>query len=166
MSGRIGLLAGSFDPVTFGHLDIIRRASQLFDQLYVGIFFNRDKSGYFDVATRQKLLRASLQDLANVKVILAQDSLAVDIAQELGVTHLVRGLRNANDLAYEMELSFFNQQLAEDLETIFLLTAPQWQHVSSSRVRELIAFGADISPFVPQAVVRKVNECHEKKQTI
>lgn len=166
MSDKIGLLTGSFDPITLGHLDVIERASQLFDKFYVGLFYNREKEGYFDVAIRQQLLEESVRHLPNVKVIAAQGSLTVEVAESLGVTHLVRGLRNAQDLDYEMGLSFFNQYLAKDLETVFFLTKPEWLYVSSSRIRELIAFEADISPFVPQVVAQKVKEIHEKTQIL
>ena len=150
---KIGLMMGSFDPVTNGHLDIIARASRLFDKLYVGIFYNRDKKGFFSVEERKQMT-----------VIMAHDSLAVAIAKRLGVGYLVRGIRNAKDLEYEADLAFYNHHLAAEIESVFLLTAPQWQHISSSRIRELIAFQADIADFVPKSVMTKVEEINDKKQ--
>ncbi|EJN95077.1 pantetheine-phosphate adenylyltransferase [Streptococcus ratti] len=166
MSDKIGLFAGSFDPVTNGHVDIIRRASKLFDKLYVGLFYNKNKTGLFEPASRQKMLKEALADLKNVEVIVARDSLAVDIARQHGVTHLVRGLRNAQDLEYEANLAFFNSQLAQEIETVFLLTALDYRYLSSSRIRELIYFKADISPYVPQAVVKEVEQKSENNQKI
>ncbi|MFC3928438.1 pantetheine-phosphate adenylyltransferase [Streptococcus caprae] len=166
MSDKIGLFTGSFDPVTLGHLDIIIRASHLVDQLYVGIFYNKDKAGLFSVESRQSMLEASLADYPKIKVITARDSLAVDIAKQLGVTHLVRGLRNATDFEYEANLAYYNHHLVADLETVFLLTADQYRHVSSSRIRELIHFEADIAAFVPQAVVTEVEKQFGHQQRI
>ncbi|MGV3028116.1 pantetheine-phosphate adenylyltransferase [Streptococcus hyovaginalis] len=163
MSGKkIGLFTGSFDPVTLGHVDLIARASQLFKQLYVGIFYNKDKEGQFSIDQRRRMLEEAVADLDNVTVITANNSLAVDIADKLEVTHLVRGLRNGNDLTYEANLEFFNKHLNDSIDTIYLMSANQWQEVSSSRIRELIYFKADISDFVPESVVRVVEKQNEQ----
>lgn len=153
---KIGMFTGSFDPMTNGHLDLIARASQLFDQLYVGLFYNKNKQGFFDIATRQRILEEVLQDYTNVTVVAAHDRLVVDLAQELGVTHLVRGLRNATDLEYEANMDYFNRRLAPELETVYLVAKQDLQPISSSRVRELIHFNADISAYVPLAVINEV----------
>ncbi|MGV3010170.1 pantetheine-phosphate adenylyltransferase [Streptococcus thoraltensis] len=159
---KIGLFTGSFDPVTLGHVDLIARASQLFDQLYVGIFYNKEKAGQFSIDQRRNMLEEAVADLDNVKVITANNSLAVDIAAKLEVTHLVRGLRNGNDLTYEANLEFFNKHLNDSIDTIYLMSANQWQEVSSSRIRELIFFKADISDFVPESVVKEVEKKREQ----
>ncbi|WP_242257779.1 pantetheine-phosphate adenylyltransferase [Streptococcus thoraltensis] len=159
---KIGLFTGSFDPVTLGHVDLIARASQLFDQLYVGIFYNKEKAGQFSIDQRRNMLEEAVADLDNVKVITANNSLAVDIAAKLEVTHLVRGLRNGNDLTYEANLEFFNKHLNDSIDTIYLMSANQWQEVSSSRIRELIFFKADISDFVPESVVKEVEKKGEQ----
>ncbi|EHJ52560.1 pantetheine-phosphate adenylyltransferase [Streptococcus macacae] len=166
MSDKIGLFAGSFDPVTNGHVDIIKRASRLFDKLYIGVFYNKEKSGLFDPASRQKMLAEALEGIGNIEVITAQDSLAVAIARHHQVTHLVRGLRNAQDLEYEANLAFFNSQLAHEIETVFLLTALNYRYLSSSRVRELIHFKADIRPYVPYSVLKEVEKIFENNQKI
>lgn len=153
---KIGMFTGSFDPMTNGHLDLIARASQLFDQLYVGLFYNKNKQGFFDIATRQRILEEVLQDYSNITVVAAHDRLVVDLAQELGVTHLVRGLRNATDLEYEANMDYFNRRLAPELETVYLVAKQDLQPISSSRVRELIHFNADISAYVPLAVINEV----------
>ena len=155
---KIGLFTGSFDPVTKGHVDIIERASKLFDKLYVGIFYNYKKQGYFDVAVRERMMIEAVAHLDNVSVVVAQDALAVDLARELGVSYFVRGLRNSQDFGYEANLEFFNKYLAEEIETIYLGTRSDLVHISSNRVRELIHFGAPIKDFVPQSVLKEVEE--------
>lgn len=162
---KIGLLTGSFDPVTKGHEAIIRRASRLFDQLYIGIFYNDQKSGYFSVDQRQSMLEEVFQDLANVTVIQSKDRLAVEVARELGVTSLVRGLRGPEDLDYEARIHFFNNQLAPEIETVFLLTQPELKYVSSSHIRELIHFGADLTPYLSAPVIKEVEKKQEHDQT-
>lgn len=166
MSDKIGLVTGSFDPITLGHLDVIRRASQLFDQLYVGLFYNPEKSGLFSLEQRLHFLRTAVADLPNVTVITSKNQLAVDVARQHGVTHLVRGLRTTADLDYEDNLSYFNQQLAPELETIFLLSRPDYRYLSSSRVRELIHFRQDISSYVPACVVKEMESINDKIQEI
>lgn len=164
MSDKIGLFAGSFDPVTNGHLEIITQASHLFDMLYVGLFYNSEKSGFFSVDDRYHFLQESLADFPNIKVIRATQTLTVTLAKELGVTHLVRGLRNASDLEYESSLQFFNHHFEKNIETVFFLSSVEWSYLSSSRVRELIHFGADISDFVPESVVREVENGKYKNE--
>lgn len=163
---KIGLFTGSFDPVTNGHLDIITRASRLFDTLYIGIFYNKDKKGLFTIDERKQMLEEALAQLPNVKVITARDSLAVDIARRLEVGHLVRGIRNSKDLDYEADLAFYNHHLATEIESVFLLSSPELVHVSSSRVRELMYFHSDISAFVPESVVKKVEEKYDNLKKI
>ena len=98
MSDKIGLFTGSFDPMTKGHVDLIERASRLFDKLYVGIFYNREKSGFFTIEARERMVKEALQHLDNVEVITSQNELAVTVARRLGTQAFVRGLRNSQDL--------------------------------------------------------------------
>lgn len=158
---KIGLFTGSFDPITVGHLDIIKRASGLFDQLIIGIFYNKEKAGLFDIETREKMIKEAVIDMPSVSVITSSGELAVDVARRHGVTHLVRGLRNATDLEYEANLEYFNRYLAEELETVYLMASHQYQPVSSSRVRELIYFGSPIDEFVPESVVKQVEKMND-----
>lgn len=168
MSDKIGLFTGSFDPVTKGHLDLIERASKLFDKLYVGIFYNQDKQGFFELAGRVQMLEQAVANLENVEVITSTKELAVAVARKYGVTSLVRGLRNSQDLDYEASMDFFNHQLAAEIETIYLLSPPELRYISSSRMRELLAFYQDISPYVPQSVLDYVEKKknYEENQTI
>ena len=163
---KIAMFTGSFDPITNGHMDIIVRASKLFDELYIGLFYNKNKQGFWDVVTRKRILDEVVADFPNVKVITAHDSLAVDVARDLGVTYLVRGLRNATDFDYEANMDYFNKGLAAELETVYLIDSPEVTTVSSSRVRELIYFEGDISSYVPQAVVKEVEAKRGKQDKI
>ena len=156
MSDKIGLFTGSFDPITKGHVDLIERASKLFNKLYVGIFYNREKSGFFRIEARERMVKEALEHLDNVEVITSQNELAVTVARRLRAKVFVRGLRNSQDLDYEADMTFFNRELAGELETIFLLSKPAYQHISSSRIRELIAFQQDIAAYVPQSVIKEL----------
>ena len=163
---KIAMFTGSFDPITNGHVDIIARASKLFDELYIGLFYNKNKQGFWDIETRKRILEEVVADFPNVKVITAHDSLAVDVARDLGVTYLVRGLRNATDFDYEANMDYFNKGLAPELETVYLIVSHEVTPVSSSRVRELIYFEGDISSYVPQAVVKEVEVKRGKQERI
>ncbi|KXT74187.1 Phosphopantetheine adenylyltransferase [Streptococcus sp. DD10] len=158
MSDKIGLFSGSFDPITKGHENLIRRASRLFDHLYVGVFYNADKAGYFKIESRVRMVEEALADLPSVTVITSSQELAVTVAKKYGVTSFVRGLRNSQDLIYEASMDFFNHELASEIDTIYLLSPPNLQYISSSRIRELLLFGEDISPYVPQSVINQIGK--------
>lgn len=162
MSDKIGLFTGSFDPLTLGHLDLIERASGLFDKLFVGIFYNPNKSGLLDLEARKRILEEVFAGNDNIVVLVSTNELVVDVARKVGASHLVRGLRNGQDLEYEASFDFYNRELAPAIETIYLLAKPEFKFVSSSQVRELIHFQQDISKYVPQAVIKEL-EIREKK---
>ena len=158
MSDKIGLFTGSFDPMTNGHLDLIERASKLFDKLYVGIFYNPHKMGFLPIDSRKKTVEKAVGHLKNVEVMASHDELVVDVARKLGVQVLVRGLRNATDLQYEASFDYYNHQLASELETIYLHSRLEHIHISSSAVRELLKFGQDISGYVPNTVLEELED--------
>ena len=158
MSDKIGLFTGSFDPMTNGHLDLIERASKLFDKLYVGIFYNPHKMGFLPIESRKKTVEKAVGHLKNVEVMASHDELVVDVARKLGVQVLVRGLRNATDLQYETSFDYYNHQLASELETIYLHSRLEHIHISSSAVRELLKFGQDISGYVPNTVLEELED--------
>ena len=156
MSDKIGLFTGSFDPMTNGHMDLIERASKLFDKLYVGIFYNPHKNGFLSIESRLKTVEKAVAHLENVQVIASHDELVVDVARKLGVHVLVRGLRNVADLQYEASFDFYNHQLAGEIETVYLHSRPEHVYISSSAVRELLKFEQDISKYVPNVVLEEL----------
>lgn len=146
---------GSFDPVTLGHLDIIKRASKIFDELIVGVLNNNSKSPLFSVEKRVKMLNDVVKDLPNVKV-MSFEGLLVDFARKVDAQIIVRGLRAVTDFEYELQMSQTNTVLNENVDTIFFTTSLEYAYLSSSTVREAAYFGADISKFVPESVVQQV----------
>jgi len=162
MTKKIGLYTGTFDTVTNGHLDIIYRAAKLFDTLYVGIFNNDKKNPLFSTLERKVMLENLLLEFDHVQVIVHESDLTVNVAEGLQVTALVRSVRNAQDLAYESEMVYFNQQMS-GIETIILLADPNLQYINSTRIKELAQFGADISKWVPSLVIKELERKIEKK---
>ena len=146
---------GSFDPVTLGHLDIIKRASKIFDELIVGVLNNNSKSPLFSVEKRVKMLNDVVKDLPNVKV-MSFEGLLVDFARKVDAQIIVRGLMAVTDFEYELQMSQTNTVLNENVDTIFFTTSLEYAYLSSSTVREAAYFGADISKFVPESVVQQV----------
>lgn len=152
---RTCVYAGSFDPVTVGHEDIIRRAAALCDQLYVTVMYNLNKQGCFTVAERLEMLARVTENLPNVKVD-AWDGLMVDYVRKVGADFVIRGIRGVGDLESETNLAQINARLMPGLETVFLMTRPELACVSSSAVREAALFQADFSSFVPACVYADV----------
>ncbi|MPM97507.1 Phosphopantetheine adenylyltransferase [bioreactor metagenome] len=153
---RVAVYPGSFDPVTNGHLDIIDRASRLFDQLYVVIMQNPNKHNVFSVDERVDMLKSVTGKYANVGV-MAQTGLTVNVAKQLQATFLIRGIRATMDFEMELQQATANMALAPELETVFFVTKPENSFISSSTVREIASNGGDFSRFVPQAIVDKIN---------
>ena len=146
---------GSFDPVTLGHLDIIKRASKIFDELIVGVLNNNSKTPLFSVENRVKMLNDAVSDLPNVKV-MSFEGLLVDFAKKVDAQLIVRGLRAVTDFEYELQMSQTNSVLNNEVDTIFFTTSLEYAYLSSSTVKEAAYFGADISKFVPPNVVIEV----------
>jgi pantetheine-phosphate adenylyltransferase len=143
--------AGSFDPVTYGHLDIIRRAVAIYQPLYVATTGNTGKSPLFQPAERVELLRASVNGNADIHVE-AFDGLLVDYARQNQASVLIRGLRAAADFDYEFGMAMMNRALAPEVETVFFVTDPQYMFVSSTLIRQLAQAGGDVASFVPPIV--------------
>lgn len=160
---RICIYAGSFDPVTVGHEDIIRRAAVLCDTLYVTVMYNPNKQGCFSVAQREDMLSRVTEDLPNV-VVDSWSGLMVDYARRVRADFVVRGIRGVGDLESENNLAQINGRLMPGLETVFLLTRPELACVSSSAVREAALFGADISSFVPACIHTDVKAHFDQQQ--
>lgn len=152
---RTAVYPGSFDPVTFGHLDIITRSSQMVDELVVGVLNNSSKNPLFSASERVTMLEEVTAHLPNVKV-MSFDGLLVDFARKCNARMVVRGLRAITDFEYELQMSQTNRIMCPDLDTIFLTTDLKYAYLSSSTVREVGRFGGDISAFVPPVVVERV----------
>lgn len=146
--------SGTFDPVTFGHMDIIARASVMFPKLIVAVGLNPSKNPRFSIEERVALIEASITEagLDNVSV-KPFDGLVVDFARDNGVTVLVRGVRNGTDVDYEKQMAIMNRDLFPELDTVMLAPAPAYAHLSSSLVRELTGMGAPVEKFVPAPVL-------------
>ena len=153
---------GSFDPATYGHLDIIRRAAALFDEVIVGVLNNSAKSPLFSVEERVNILENITADIPNV-TITSFDGLSVNFARSCGAKVIIRGLRAITDFEYELQMAQTNRVLATDVDTMFLTTSLQYAYLSSTTVKEAASFGADISKFVPEYVIRCVEEKYAGK---
>ena len=154
MSSRIAVVPGSFDPPTLGHLDVIRRAAALYDELHVLVVHNPGKEAMLPIAQRLSLLERSIADdgmPGNIVIGSWSMGLLVDYARDVGAGVLVKGIRSQIDVAYESPMAIVNRHLA-DIETVFLLPDPSHAMVSSSLVRQVASLGGDVSPFVPPAV--------------
>jgi pantetheine-phosphate adenylyltransferase len=153
---------GSFDPVTLGHLDIIKRASKIVDELIVSVLNNNSKSPLFSVEKRVKMLEEVVKDIPNVKV-MSFEGLLVDFAKNVDAQIIVRGLRAVTDFEYELQMSQTNMVLDDDIDTIFFTTSLEYAYLSSSTVKEAAYFGADISRFVPEPVIQQVYDKLKEK---
>ena len=148
---------GSFDPVTFGHLDIMTRACNIVDELIIGVLRNKAKMPLFSVEERVKMLEEVTCNLPNVRII-PFEGLLVDFAKELDAKVVIRGLRAITDFEYELQMAQTNQKLQSDIETLFLTTSLDYSYLSSTTVKEVASFGGDISQFVPEAVADRMKD--------
>jgi pantetheine-phosphate adenylyltransferase len=157
------LYAGTFDPVTYGHIDVVRRAAALFDKVIVGVSVNPRKAPLFSKEERAEMLREACQQFPNVEVALVP-GLVVEFARQAGAEVIVRGLRAVSDFEFELQMASTNRELAPEVETIFFTPAPQYHYVSASIVAEIASFGGDVREFVPPNVVRRLKEVLAGKQ--
>lgn len=148
---------GSFDPVTLGHMDVIKRSSKIVDELIVGVLKNNAKTPLFSVEERVKMLREATKTLRNVRIV-EFEGLLVDFAKEMDAKVVIRGLRAITDFEYELQMSQTNHKLEPDVETLFLTTSIEYSFLSSTTVKEVAAFGGDITQFVPEVVVKAIEE--------
>ena len=148
MMKKIAIYPGSFDPITNGHIDLIKRAAKLFDEVIVAITQNANKSSFLSIDQRVNAAENSLKSVKNAKV-LSFNSLLVDFASEQNAQIIIRGLRAVSDFEYEFQLSGMNKRLNSEIETLFMTPSEEFANISSSLVREILLLGGDISPFVP-----------------
>ncbi len=148
---RIALFPGSFDPFTAGHMNILRRALTMFDEVVVAVGINQDKPGFFDMDKRLEIIRQATEGMDGVSIV-KYDNLTIDACRERGIRHIVRGVRNMIDFETERSIADANRRLAPEIETIIIPTAQEFAHISSSAVRDILRHGGDISSFIAEGV--------------
>lgn len=148
---KTAIYPGSFDPITKGHLDVLKTGSEIFDKVIIAVSTNHAKIGFLSIEERIELIKASVAEMPNVEVD-AFDGLTVEYAKKKGAKIILRGLRAVSDFEYEMQLSQTNSALSADIKTIFLTTRPKYNFISSSTVKDIALMGGDVSKFVPDVV--------------
>ena len=149
---------GSFDPVTYGHLDVIKRSAAMFDEVIVGILSNNAKSPLFSIGERKEMLEMAVKDFDNVKVI-TFEGLLIDYMKKHDISVIVRGLRAVTDFEYELQIAQSNRKVSRDtIDTVFLTTSIEYAYLSSSIVKEYARYGTDVTDFVPDFVAKKLKE--------
>ena len=160
---RIAVVPGSFDPITLGHLDVIERASNIFDEIHVVVVHNPGKTAMLPIAQRVSLIEQAIADRAlpsTIRVTGWSVGLLVDYCTEVGASVLIKGVRSQVDVAYETPMAIVNRNLA-GVETVFMLPDPAHAHVSSSLVRQVASLGGDVAPYVPRAVAEFLEQTRE-----
>ncbi len=155
MKNSVAICPGSFDPVTFGHLDIISRASKMFDKVIVVVANNSSKHSCFSPDERVEMIKKCTCELANIEVV-HYDGLLADYAAERGATAIIKGLRAMSDFEYEFQMALANKKLNPNVETLFLTTAAKNMYLSSSMVKQIASMNGDISDFVPEAIKQDI----------
>lgn len=158
---KIGVYPGTFDPITNGHLDIIKRSINLFDKLYIVIPSNMSKTNLFTVEERINLIKLATKEYDNI-IVCATPLLTVEFAKQVGASYMIRGLRMVSDFEYELQLSTFNKKLAPEIETLFIMASHEYSFLSSSSVKEIAHFNGDITCFVPDVVEKAIREKYNK----
>jgi pantetheine-phosphate adenylyltransferase len=153
----VALFPASFDPPTNGHLDVARRALQIFDRLVLAVAVNMAKEGTFSVEERLDMLRSEFPDEPQVEIT-SFNGLTVDFARDVNARVIIRGVRAMSDFEYEFEMALMNKRLYEEVETVFMLPSQEYMFVSSSRLKELVQFGRDVEEFVPPSVAKQLRE--------
>lgn len=148
---NIAVYAGTFDPITFGHIDLLERAARIFDKVIVAVAVNKNKRPLFDLEERVALAQAALKNLKNIEVE-GFDSLLLDFAKQHNANIILRGLRAVADFDYEFQLASMNRYMNQEIETMFMMPAEKYMYISSSLVREIATLGGDVSGFVPAVV--------------
>lgn len=162
---RIAVYPGSFDPLTNGHVDIIRRGARMFDRIIVAILLNADKSAVFSSDERASIIREVFRDTPSVEAD-TFDGLLVDYMKAKGANVIVRGLRAVSDFEYEMQMALMNRHLSGEIETVFMMPAEEYTYVSSRLVKEVAALGGSVKGLVPDVVARRLTEQRLGRKTL
>ena len=157
------LFAGSFDPLTLGHIDIINRASKLYDELVVAVVVNINKESLFSLAERTSMLKDSCKELSNVRIDKVEGLLA-DYVNTNDIDVVIRGLRDAKDFEYELEMAHYNSNLYDKAETVFLMTTPEFSYISSTGVRELVRLKGNLETLVPDSVNKYIQKWRKENE--
>lgn len=155
---RVGVYPGTFDPITLGHMDIIRRGAKLVDKLVIGVATNPSKSPMFTLEERVAQVRRETADLGSTIEVVSFDALLMKFAEAQGAQVIVRGLRAVADFEYEFQMAGMNQQLNENIETVFLMADVALQPIASRLVKEIAMYGGDVTPFVSAAIAHEIAE--------
>lgn len=159
---KIAVYPGSFDPITNGHLDIINRASKLFDKVIVAVLINERKQGLFTIEKRREMIEEATKHIENVETD-SFNGLLAEYCKKKNVTAIIRGLRAVSDYEYELQMAHMNKSLNDETETIFLATDTTYSFISSSLVKEVVKFGGEISEFVPNCVLLELKNKYERE---
>lgn len=154
---KTALYPGTFDPITFGHIDVIERASQLFDTVIVSVAGSSSKKTIFSIAERMDMIKNCVKKFKNIRVT-SFDKLVVEHAKSQKAKVIIRGLRAISDFEYEFQMALTNRKIAEDVTTVFLMPNEKYTYLNSTLVREIAALGGDVSSFVPKYVLKKLKE--------
>ena len=157
---RVAVYPGSFDPITNGHLDIIERASRVYDKVVVGVLCNKSKSPLFTAEERVDMIKRVTKNLSNVEVD-TFEGLLVDFAKSKGATVIVKGLRTVADFEYEFQMALLNKALNPEYETMFMMTDTKYSYISSSMVKELAGYNGDLTGFVPCDIIETIKKKYE-----
>jgi len=160
---KIAVYPGSFDPITNGHVDIIKRGLRMFDELIILIAYNRNKNTLFSVDERSEMIREVIKDCKNVRVD-CSDGLLVEFVKDSGANVILRGLRALSDFEYEFQLALINRRLNREIETVFLMTGYKWFYTSSTIIKEAASLGGSVKGLVPEIVNLKLTEKFNNKK--
>ncbi len=154
---KIAVYPGSFDPITLGHLDVIKRGAKVFDKVIVGVLVNVNKNGLFDIEERVELIKKATKDIPNVEV-LSFNGLLIDFIKQCNATVILKGLRALSDFEYEFQMALMNNKLDSNIETLFMMTSAQYSYLSSSAIKQVAKFNGNLKGLVPDEVIPDIVE--------